>query len=399
MLGSVARSWLIFFLSLQSHVVDHKIGHACFLRNSSRVHPSAINFEWRICKERCYTLTYKDENSIKACTLQIITRERTRLLSQFTINIDLCFLKHGNRNVWLSNLKTATAAFWRSLAPLACGILSPSGGCCQIKCELQSPNYLPNPLRKKVGLATGKSTVWGKSRLVSRSEVVMWVTGAHTKECSKFSSTYCFKRCSTMLLLSRYTRWRGWVSGWHVICHHFPELLDGKENLPPRGATTENIDLCFRTERYESCRLHSREKLMVRMNDFLVLVPHIVIVASWPLSAPSFLLVGAREGVLAHSLSQKTDTCVSCWTLTCLKMMPLSFWRSCLSVCKLSRSSGRGAPIRTQGRAIPLHPHFAVSIAWAPGPNENALLHRALWCGAETERPVGVAAIASGAVG
>jgi len=54
------------------------------------------------------------------------------------------------------------------------------------------------------------------------------------------------------------------------------------------------------------------------------------------------------------------------WTSTCLKMLPLSFWRLFLSVCKLFRSSGRGAPIRTPWRTVLWDPRFAVSVAWAP---------------------------------
>ena len=133
---------------------------------------------------------------------------------------------------------------------------------------------------------------WGKSRLVSSSEAVMWVTGAHTKGWSKSGSTCCFKRRSTMSLLSRYTRWRGWVSGWHVICHHFPELPDGKEYLPSeewRHKTSTYVLELKDMKVVDWIRANCLSKLMVRMNDFLVLMPDIAIVASWPLSAPSFL--------------------------------------------------------------------------------------------------------------
>jgi hypothetical protein len=59
-------------------------------------------------------------------------------------------------------------------------------------------------------------------------------------------------------------------------------------------------------------RANCLSKLMVRMNDFLVFMLDIDIVASWALSAPSFLKVGAREGVSTHSLSQNMDICASC---------------------------------------------------------------------------------------
>lgn len=94
----------------------------------------------------------------------------------------------------------------------------------------------------------------------------------------------------------------------------FPNSKMEKKIFPPeeRRHKASTYVLELKDMKVVDCiRANCLSKLMVRMNDLLVLVPHIAIVASWPLSA-SFLLVGAREGVLAHSLSQKTDTCASC---------------------------------------------------------------------------------------
>ena len=84
-----------------------------------------------------------------------------------------------------------------------------------------------------------------------------------------------------------------WLGQW-VTCHPSPlsRTPRWKRKSSPRGATTQNIDLCLELKDMKVVdwiRANCLSKFMVRMNYFLVLMPDVAIMASWPLSAPSFL--------------------------------------------------------------------------------------------------------------
>jgi hypothetical protein len=140
-----------------------------------------------------------------------------------------------------------------------CGVSSPSDGCCLIKCGLQSPKYLPNPLRKKVGLATGNSTVL-REELPGEPLRSCHVGHRSPHERVVKIRHYLLFQQTQHYVASLPLQPVTWLGRW-VTCHLSPLSRNPrwKRTSSTIRATTLNIELCFRIEIYGSFRLDSRE--------------------------------------------------------------------------------------------------------------------------------------------
>jgi len=87
--------------------------------------------------------------------LQIITPERTRRLFLSVFVFESTAIEMFGWVIW----KLQLPRFRDSWPRLYVAYQVPAVGVVRLKCELQSLKYLPNPRRKKVGLAIGNSTV------------------------------------------------------------------------------------------------------------------------------------------------------------------------------------------------------------------------------------------------